>query len=105
MRTVFGCVRLEIMMTPEERERTARYIARLEKRFRTLRDEVEEDVADYRGLSMDRRAALVADLSRVAYQQRKWSGQKVPKPDPPAPGFRELWSRLHARFLDEQPSE
>lgn len=88
-------------MTPEERERTRRYIERLARRYRSLRDEVEEDVASTRGLSFEQRAKILEDVTRTAFLQRQWSGQPIQR-DPPAPDFERIWKRLHRQYLESK---
>ena len=88
-------------MTTDDREKTRRYVERLDARFRTLRDEVEEDVARIRGLSADevdrRLAALVQSAWRVLEELPDEERRRLLARDPPAPDFATTWQRLVER--------
>jgi hypothetical protein len=87
-------------MTPEDRERTRRYIERLEARYGSLRNEVEADVASTRSLDFPARARLLHQVNLTAARQLRWSGQPRPSRDPPAEDFARIWRRLHAQYLE-----
>ncbi len=92
-------------MTPEERERTREYVRRLDARYRSLRDEVEEDVAPIRGLApeeIDRRlGALIRSSSEALAALPEEERRQLTRPDPPAPDFPGLWKRLVARYREQ----
>ena len=79
-------------------ERTRRYAARLDAlNARPLREQVEDDVAAYRGLSPEERAKTVERVLRAAWQilrSRPDFERAVRLRDPPAPDFDRIWSAL-----------
>ena len=88
-------------MSPEERERTRRYIERLDSQRARLRDEVEADVADYRGLSLQQRGDLIVRLcagARAILESRPDRDKVLSYQDPPAPDFAEKWKAMRERY-------
>jgi hypothetical protein len=80
--------------------RTRRYVARLDARRRTLADEVEDDVAPVRGLSLRERGEWVASACRSAWdilRGRTDAQRVIDHVDPLAPDFAAKWAALMAR--------
>ena len=94
-------------MTAEERERMRRYIARLDRQRATLRDEVEEDVADARQLTARQRGEWIVRLradARAILLARPDRGKVLDLEEPPAPDFRTKWKALMERYRPRQTS-
>lgn len=80
--------------------RTLRYVKMLDDRFRTLADEVEEDIADYRHLTPAQNDTVVSSVARSAMQilrSRPDFAEAMAEEDPPAPDLEALMRRLMAR--------
>ena len=82
-------------------ERTRRYVERLDARRRTLREEIEDDVAPVRGLTLEQRGAWVASACRSAWdilRARQDAMHAIDQDEPPAPDFPAKWAALMAEY-------
>jgi hypothetical protein len=89
-------------MNPEDRERVRRYVDRLDRQRATLAEELEEEIASVRGLTLEERGEWVASVCRSAWailRSRRDLTEVVGCPDPPAPDFDAIWRGLMARRL------
>ena len=80
--------------------RTRRYVAQLDARRRTLADEVEDDVAPVRGLTLRDRGEWIASACRSTWDilRSRADGQRmIDHVDPPAPDFAAKWAALMAQ--------
>jgi hypothetical protein len=88
-------------VTPEERERTRRYVERLDRQRASLALELEEEIAALRGLTLEERGSWVASVCRSAWSILRSRGDLAdpsqPVPESPAADFEQLWRRLMAR--------
>jgi hypothetical protein len=90
----------ETSSKPTDREKWSRYVARLDAARERLVDEVEADVEQYRGLGMQQRGRLVADLADTAWrilQTRPDRDKVLAWQDPMPADFHGIWKRLVAR--------
>ncbi|MSP63651.1 MAG: hypothetical protein EXR72_25565 [Myxococcales bacterium] len=81
-------------------EATGRYVEALDARRGTLVEEVEEDIAPYRGLSMEERGERLAAVCRSAWailRARPDFARVAAYRDPPAADFAERWRTLMER--------
>jgi hypothetical protein len=81
-------------------DRVRRYVARLDARRRTLAEEVEDDVAPVRGLSLDVRGDWIASVCRSAWsilRARPDAHRLIDSVDPPAPDLASTWTALMAQ--------
>jgi hypothetical protein len=86
------------MSTPDAR--TRRYVARLDARRRTLLDEVEDDVAPVRGLTLSERGEWIASACRSTWdilRARRDAKRVIDQVDPPAPDFAAKWAVMMAQ--------
>lgn len=93
-------------MTPDQRERTRQYVARLDAQRATLVDELADEVAQVRGLSMVERGEWVASVCRSAWailRSRPDGAEIARHRDPPASDYEEIWRRLATRRANAQP--
>jgi len=90
-------------------ERTRRYVARLDAaRARSRAEQLEDDVAAYRGLTPAERAHTVESVCRSAWQilkSRPDFKRALEVRDPPAPDFDQVWRGLMARRRAEVARE
>ena len=80
--------------------RTRRYVAELDARRRTLLDEVEDDVAPVRGLTLRERGDWLASACRSAWdilRARPDAKRVIEHIDPPAPDFAAKWVAMMAQ--------
>jgi hypothetical protein len=81
-------------------ERMRRYVAQLDAARRTLADEVEDDVAPVRRLTMRERGEWIASACRSTWdilRSRPDAQQAIAFADAPAPDFAAKWAALMAR--------
>jgi hypothetical protein len=74
-----------------------RYLEQLEARRRSLRDEVEDDVANLRGLTLELRGKIVESVCRDAMailEARPDFKQAIQHQDPRSPESMATWLRL-----------
>ena len=94
-------------MNATQSEQVRRYVARLDaERRRPLREQLEDDVATYRGLTPEARARVVADVCRAAWvlvKSRPDSQKAIAWQDPPSADFPEKWKALMRRRRSEVP--
>lgn len=86
--------------SPADREKWRRYVSRLDAARASLVDEVEADVAQYRGLTMEQRGRIVADLADMAWRiiQTRPDREKVLAWRDPMPAdFDGIWKKLVAK--------
>jgi hypothetical protein len=86
---------------PSEREQWRRYVGRLDAGRQRLVDEVEADVAGYRGLTMEQRGRIVADLADTAWRilkARPDHERALAWQDPMPADFDAIWKRLVAQY-------
>jgi len=77
-----------------------RYVERLDASRRTLADEIEDDVAPVRGLSLQERGVWIASVCRAAsaiLRARPDAADVIAWREPPAHDLHEHWSALMAR--------
>lgn len=87
-------------MNGEDRERVRRFVERLDRRRAVLADELADELAPVRDLSLEERGAWVASACRGAWAVLRSRGdfeQMVQRHEPPAPDLPEIWSRLMDR--------
>lgn len=87
-------------MSPEEREKVRRYVARLDRQRLTLADELADEVAQVQGLSLAERGEWIASVCRSAWailRSRPDLSEVVGRRDPPAPDYPHIWRTLAAR--------
>jgi len=87
--------------------RTRRYVERLDARRRTLADEVEDDVAPVRGLTLRQRGEWIASACRSTWdilRAREDARRVVDHVDAPAPDFAAKWAALMAEYRRRTPS-
>lgn len=80
--------------------RTREFVKKLNARYPSLADEVEDDIADYRGLSPEQNDAVVTGLARSAMEilrNRPDFRDAMTEVEPPAPDYEALMRRLIAR--------
>ena len=80
--------------------RTRRYVAQLDARRRTLADEVEDDVAPVRGLTLHERGEWIASACRSTWdilRARADRDRMIDYVDPPAADFAVKWTALMAQ--------
>ena len=93
-------------MSPEEREKVRRYVARLDRQRATLADELADEVAQVQRLSLAERGEWIASVCRSAWailRSRPDLSEVVGRRDPPAPDYHEIWRNLAARHLAARP--
>ena len=81
-------------------DHTRRFVARLDARRRTLAEEVEDDVAPVRGLSLDERGQWIASVCRSAWsilRARADAQCVIDSVDSPAPDLASTWTALMAK--------
>lgn len=84
----------------ESLPRTRAFVRALDARFATLASEVEEDVADYRGLTPEQNDAVVSSLARSALEilrARADFAEAMAEQEPPAADYDSLMRRLRAK--------
>lgn len=93
-------------MTSEDAARTRRYVERLDRRRTTLADEVADDVAQVRGLTMVERGEWIASVCRAAWAiiRSREDAPRVLRGEPPAPDYEGIWRGLAARRARTEPS-
>lgn len=82
-------------------DRSKAFLEHLESKRRTLRDEVEEDVAPLRGLSLDERAKILESVCRDAMailRGRSDFEQAVRHQDPLSEDSLRTWKRLVDKY-------
>lgn len=87
-------------VVPADETRTARWVAQLDARRRTLADEVEDDVAPVRHLTLHERGEWIASACRSAWdilRARPDARAVVEQIEAPAPDFATKWAALMAR--------
>ncbi len=80
--------------------RVRRFVDRLDANRRTLAQEVEDDVAPVRSLSLAERGVWVASVCRAAWsilQSRADAAEVVERQESPAPDLAARWQELMAR--------
>jgi hypothetical protein len=84
-----------------DRDAVRAYVARLDKAAnRPLAEQLEDDVGQYRGLTMEQRAQTVEGLIRSGWQvlrSRPDFEKANAWEDPPSADLEEIWRRLMAR--------
>jgi hypothetical protein len=88
-------------MTEADRAKMKAYVARLDDAHRTLRDEVEPDVAPARGLTEEEQDQALQAVIRGAWdilRTRDDFERVVRTPTPPAADFPAIWRRLNERY-------
>jgi hypothetical protein len=86
-------------MEPGGDARTRRYIEALDRRRRTLADEVEDDVAPVRALTLRQRGEWIASVCRSAWdilRSRPDERRVIEEVEPPAADFPAKWTALMA---------
>jgi hypothetical protein len=86
-------------LTRDEKERTRRWVARLDAARASLRDEVEADLEQYRKMTRDEADSLRVGVVRGSWRLLQESPNRqalLDYRDPPAPDFDRIWSRLVA---------
>jgi len=84
-------------LTDEERERTRRWVAQLDRDRARLVDEVEADLEQYRAMTPEQLSRARVGVVRAGWKilQSRADRQKVlDHRDPPAPDFERIWKRL-----------
>jgi len=87
-------------MSTGDDARTRRYVAQLDARRRTLADEVEDDVAPIRALTLRERGEWIASACRSTWdilRARTDAQRVIDHVDPPAPDFAAKWAAMMAR--------
>lgn len=95
-------------MSPEEREKVRRYVARLDRQRATLADELADEVAQVQGLLLAEHGEWIASVCRSAWailRSRPDLNEVVGRRDPPAPDYHQIWRNLAARRLAGQPKQ
>jgi len=80
--------------------KTRAFVKALDARYSSLAAELEEDVADYRNLTMAENDAVVTGLARSAMEilrGRPDFAEAMAEHEPPAPDYAALMQRLMAR--------
>jgi hypothetical protein len=88
------------LMDTAGRARTRRYVEQLDARRRTLADELEDDIAPVRGLTLRERGAWIVSACRSAWaiiRSRPDGSRIVQDQEPPADDLPAKWRRLMAR--------
>jgi hypothetical protein len=78
-----------------------RFLANLAERRRSLRDEVEDDIADLRGLSLEERGRILESVCRDAVailRARPDAEAAMAWQDPRSEESEQTWRALVARF-------
>ncbi|MBL8921041.1 MAG: hypothetical protein JNJ54_19420 [Myxococcaceae bacterium] len=81
--------------------RAAKFLASLEERRKSLRDEVEEDVGPLRGLSLEERGKVLESVCRDAMaiiRARPDAETALAQRDPLPPESAALWQALVDRY-------
>lgn len=81
--------------------RSAEFLKRLEQRRKTLRQEIEDDIAPLRGLSLEQRGALVESVCRdtaAILRGRPDFAQALQAQEPRSEESLQTWLRLVKRY-------
>lgn len=84
-------------------DRAANFLKRLDERRRSLREEIEDDVAPLRGLSLDERGKLLESVCRDAMailRARPDFKSALAHQDARSEESLETWKRLVKRYRD-----
>jgi hypothetical protein len=80
-----------------------RFVAQRDRARRTLAEELEEELAPIRGMSLEEKGDWVARTCRAAWailRSRPDGARLVAEREPPAPDYPAIWRRLARRRSD-----
>jgi len=92
-------------MTAEGRERTRRWIARLDRDRATLLDELEPEIASVRNLRLTEKGRQIASTCASAWaiiRSRDDFPALLDQREEPAPDYPEKWRAMNSRFGESQ---
>jgi hypothetical protein len=92
-------------VTHDERDQIRRYVERLDRRRATLADELADEVAQVKDLTMRDRGDWIAAVCRSAWSILRSRGDRADallRRDEPAGDYAAIWRKLAAR---RQPTE
>lgn len=88
-------------------DRTANFLKRLDERRRSLREEIEDDIAPLRGLSLEEKGKILESVCRDAMailRARPDFEQALARQDPRSQDSLDTWLQLVKRYRDHAGS-